>query len=97
MLESAALQLLVSYIKANPEAAAIFAVIGFLQITVRPFCDWVCLAIAASPSTRDDQMLADLRENKIFKALAYVVKLLLGIKIPAVKPEVASEPAQPVG
>lgn len=93
MIESMVMNYLMGLIVAHPQAAAILAVIGFLQMTMRPFCDFVEKMIHDSETTRDDQWLVEVREKTWFKVGAYILKLIAGVKIAPVKE--AEAPAPP--
>jgi hypothetical protein len=78
-------EMILNLILANPKAMGFVTLVGALKLVVGPFCDAVIWYIGQTPGQEDDQWLAEVRESKWFKALAYIVNLLFSVKIPEVK------------
>lgn len=72
--------------QANPQVAAIGTIVMICRALFKPLCALIIAGVAASPSTRDDQMLSDLRANPLFIKFAFLLDLIFSIKFPALKP-----------
>lgn len=94
MFESGIVQLIQSYVVNHPELA-LATIVTISRAIFKPFCALIIAGVEASPSTRDDQMLADLRENPWAQKALWLIDLVFSIKLPEIKK--VDEPAKPVG
>lgn len=60
-------------------------VIGVARMIFKPIMALIDAVVAYTPSTKDDEFMAGLKENRIYKGIIWVVDYLLSIKLPGQK------------
>jgi hypothetical protein len=62
------------------------AIIGTLRVIFKPTVAWLHSIVDATPTDRDNQILAKLESSKIFKTFAFVLDWVASIKVGPAKP-----------
>lgn len=64
-----------------PIIITIFTVIGVLRVINKPLFAFFHAFVAATPSTKDDEILASVEQSKVYKAICFVLDWTLSIKV----------------
>lgn len=79
------METLLTFLAGNPKLAVLFTVMVVARAVFKPACSVIQAYVDATPSQSDNEKWQKVRDHKAFKAVAYVMDLLLSIKIPQKK------------
>ncbi len=60
-------------------------IIGIFRMVFKPLMAVIKAVVAATPSTKDDEVVAKVESSSVYKGLCWVVDYLLSIKLPGWK------------
>lgn len=78
----AIVQWLLQYVQANPNFAVVLMVMGFLRLVFKPIMTAVQAIVAATPSTKDDEKLAEVQASKVYLGLVWLLDYFASVKLP---------------
>ena len=81
-MEEIFLSLLTIGVQKYPMLMTVFFVIGFLRAINKPLFSFLNTLVKATPTVRDDEILAVVEQSKIYKAIAFVLDWTASIKLP---------------
>lgn len=71
-----------SLLEQHPLPMALLSVIGGLRLIMKPLFSLLQAITQATPSPRDNEMLAKVMDSKIYKGLAFVLDWFGSVKLP---------------
>ena len=74
---------LIELVSKYPVAASVIGVIGTARVIFKPIMTGVQAWVANSPSKKDDELLAKVEANGIYKAFLWVLDFAFSIKKPS--------------
>jgi hypothetical protein len=74
--------LLVELISKYPTLAMIFMVVGVLRAIFKPLMTLLHSYVEATPSTKDNEVLAKVKESKVYSAVVWLLDYTASIKLP---------------
>jgi hypothetical protein len=63
-----------------PWLATFFMVVGVIRIVVKPLMALIKSVVEATPSKADDELVAKVEQNAIYKGFVFVIDWLFSIK-----------------
>lgn len=75
--------LVLNLIQSYPKLGTIVAIIGTLRVIFKPLFSFLDVIVAATPSTKDEELLGKVKDSKAFKAFSFLVDYVGSIKIKA--------------
>lgn len=75
-------QIIIDMISSYPAVAQVIFVIGALRIVFKPLQGIIENLVAYTDSKKDDELWAKIKENKLYKWLAWLIDYTASIKIP---------------
>ena len=68
-----------------PKLTGVLLGIGTFRIFFKPIFSALEKAVADSPSKRDDAILSDVKESRVFKGFVWTLDFLFSVKLPTSK------------
>jgi hypothetical protein len=65
-----------------PAVASILAVVGSFRLVLKPIREAIVAIVGATPTTKDNDMLAKVESSKVWKAVVFVADLIFSVKLP---------------
>jgi hypothetical protein len=76
------LEIITELLDKAPWLQTVFIVIGVLRVVFKPLFSLLQAAALATPTLKDDSIIKDIMESKIYLGIAYVLDYLGSIKLP---------------
>ena len=73
--------LVLNLVQSYPKLGAVVAIIGTLRVVFKPLFSFLDVVTAATPTTKDEEILGKVKESKVFKAFSFFVDYVGSIKI----------------
>jgi hypothetical protein len=74
----ALIELLMQY----PQVMKVVVVVGTLRLIVKPIVAAAEQIVASTPSQKDDEFMAKLKANPVYKAFVFVIDWFGSVKLP---------------
>lgn len=81
-MEEIIFNLLVIGVEKYPMLMTLFLVIGFMRVINKPLFSFLNTLVKATPTVRDDEILAVVEQSKIYKTIAFILDWTASIKLP---------------
>ena len=69
----------------HPQVATLFMAMGILRAVFKPIMTLAQSYVEASPSIKDNAWLAKVQQDKVFKALVWLLDYTASVKVPRAK------------
>lgn len=63
-------------------AIQVLVIIGSLRLVIKPIMGLIEAYVLITPSKKDDQLPAKIKENKIYKSVVYLLDWFASLKLP---------------
>lgn len=74
--------LLLDMVQKFPVLASVLMLIGALRVTIKPLMAYLEQRAAETEDTKDDERLAKIKANKVYKVLVFLLDYTASIKLP---------------
>ncbi len=74
--------MLLDFLASNPHLAIVLTIMSCARMIFKPVCSVIQAYVDSTPDTKDNEKWVAIQQTKAFKSVAYILDLLLSIKIP---------------
>ena len=84
-MEQTITQAVIDMASKYPICLAILSGVGIFRVVFKPIVTAIKMVVAATPTQKDDVVVAEVEASKIWKAVLWIVDYLISIKLPGQK------------